>query len=150
MGFVHLPKRFDAPPETVFEHVVRTDRLPMWLAPIVSVSNAAERLDAVGAKMDAELKLGGRLLHTTWEVVKVDPPHSLRAIASAEEGGAADLWARLDRWDSATEMELELDYELPGGFVATVADKLFVERLITRDVMHSLETLRQMIATSAA
>jgi uncharacterized membrane protein len=39
-------------------------------------------------------------------------------------------------------MSIEVDYELPGGFVGGVADKLFVERAIERDIKHSLENFK--------
>jgi uncharacterized membrane protein len=43
---------------------------------------------------------------------------------------------------TGTDSRLELDYDLPGGFVGGIADKLFVERAIERDAKHSAENFK--------
>jgi hypothetical protein len=37
-----------------------------------------------------------------------------------------------------------MDYELPGGFFGGIADKLFMERQIERDIKHSNATFKAL------
>lgn len=37
-----------------------------------------------------------------------------------------------------------MDYELPGGFFGDIADRLFMERQIERDVKHSNENFKAL------
>jgi uncharacterized membrane protein len=47
-------------------------------------------------------------------------------------------------------MTIDLDYELPGGFLGGVADKLFAERAMARDVRHSSENFKALVEQEAA
>lgn len=140
MGYLHLTQHSEASPEALFGYAVRTDRLPTWLTLLVGLSAADDRLDTVGAAFTGDLRLGGTHLVTTWTVVEVAPPRKLRFSGSADDGSSADLWFRFARWNEGAEVRFELDYELSGGFLSTVVDRLFVERAIARDLKHSLGT----------
>jgi hypothetical protein len=41
-----------------------------------------------------------------------------------------------------------VDYQLPAGFLGELADKLFVERSVARDVQHSGENLKAIAEAS--
>lgn len=141
MGYLHLTKHSDAPPQELFRYATRTDRLSTWLTLLTSLSAGDETLDRVGASFAGDLRLGGHHLNTRWTVVEVEPPKRLQLTGHAADGGDATLWFRFARWNEGTEVRFELDYELPGGFLAGVVDRLFVERAIARDLKHSLGTL---------
>jgi hypothetical protein len=47
-------------------------------------------------------------------------------------------------------MTVDLDYELPGGFLGGVADKVFAERAMVRDVRHSSENFKALVEQEAA
>ena len=40
---------------------------------------------------------------------------------------------------------MEIDYELPAGLLGQIADKLFVERTIERDLRHSIESFKALV-----
>ena len=46
---------------------------------------------------------------------------------------------------TGTEVVLEVDYELPAGIFGKVADKLFIERAVERDLRHSIENFKAFI-----
>lgn len=50
----------------------------------------------------------------------------------------------LAAWDGGTELEFDLEYELPGGFVTSLADRIWVERAIAHDLKQSLRFLAQI------
>jgi hypothetical protein len=45
---------------------------------------------------------------------------------------------------------MTFDYELPGGFFGDMADKLFMERAIERDLRHSNQNLKALCEAKAA
>jgi uncharacterized membrane protein len=132
----------DAPPDRTFALAADAKRGPEWNNSIVEVKDVGGMLDTVGANYIAVLKLGGRRLETRWEVTKVEKPTLLELVASSPQGGRASSTTRFDAAGGGTDMSIEVDYELPGGFVGGMADKLFVERAIERDVKHSLENFK--------
>ncbi len=145
MGYVNITQHMEATPEVVFDFAADTRRLPLWLTLFTHVDVVGERLDHVGAKYDAVVKLGGQQIESTWEVTKVDPPRLLRLNGTAPDGGVATAWLTFGAWEGGCEMQFEIDYELPGGVVSGIADKLFVERSIARDLKHSLHNLQLIV-----
>jgi uncharacterized membrane protein len=142
MGHVRQMGHVDAPPDKAFALAVDAKRGPEWNNSIVEVKDVGGMLDTVGARYVAILKLGGRRLETRWEVTRVEKPTLLELVASSPQGGQASTTTRFEAAGGGTDMSIEVDYELPGGFVGGVADKLFVERAIERDIKHSLENFK--------
>ena len=44
-----------------------------------------------------------------------------------------------------TRAAVEVDYQLPAGFLGEVANRLFIERSVERDVRHTLENLKERV-----
>jgi uncharacterized membrane protein len=142
MGHVRQMSHVDAPPDKVFALTIDATRDPEWNSSVVEVKDVTGLLDRVGASYVAILKLGGRRLETRWEVSKVERPRLLELAATAPGGGHATSTTTFEPAGGGTDMTIEVDYELPGGFVGGVADKLFVERAIERDIKHSIENFK--------
>ena len=142
MGHVRQMGHVDAPPQKAFALTIDSSRDPEWNSSVVEVKDVTGKLDTVGASYVAILKLGGRRLETRWEVSKVEKPRLLEQTASSPAGGQATSTTTFEPAGGGTDITVEVDYELPGGFVGGVADKLFVERAIERDVKHSLENFK--------
>jgi hypothetical protein len=98
--------------------------------------------DTVGASYIAILKLGGRQLETRWEVTSDEGQRLAEFVASSAAGGRATSTTTLEPAGGGADLTIEVDYELPGGFVGGMADKLFVERAIERDIRHSMENVK--------
>lgn len=142
MGHVRHSGHVDAPPDMVFAFGVDAKRAPEWNGSVVEVRDVTGPLDTVGAAYTAILKLGGRQLETRWEVRKVDKPTLLELTASSAKGGNATSTTTFEPAGKGTDVTIEVDYELPGGFVGGMADKLFVEKAIERDIKHSMENMK--------
>jgi len=69
--------------------------------------------------------------------------------ASSPRGGTAHLLVRYEPDGSGTKLSTDLDYELPMGLFGNVADKLFAERAMTRDVHHSGENFKALVEEEA-
>lgn len=142
MGHVVNHVHVDAPPERTFELGIQAERYPEWEATLVEVKDATGPLDRVGASYTAMMKVGGRRLEGRWEVTRVERPRYLELRGTAPGGGQATVINRFEPAAGGTDLTFELDYELPGGFVGGLADKLFVERAIERDTRHSGENFK--------
>jgi hypothetical protein len=142
MGHVRQMGHVDVSPDRAFALTVDAERDPEWNSSVVEVKDVTGLLERVGASYTAILKLGGRRLETRWEATKVEKPRFLELAGSAPGGGHAISKTTFEPAGGGTDITVEVDYELPGGFVGGMADKLFVERAIERDIKHSLENFK--------
>lgn len=134
----------DAPPERVWDVITDPQRIPEYNVTIVEVTEASGRLDEVGARYTAVAKIYGRRLEGTWETTEVLPGRRLVARGSTPGGGQASVISTVEPADGGTRAGVEIEYELPAGFLGAVANKLFVERAVERDVRHSGENLKAL------
>jgi uncharacterized membrane protein len=142
MGHVRQTGHIDASPDKAFALAIDAARIPEWNSSVVEVKEINGSLDQVGSSYVSVLKLGGRPLESRWEVSRVESPGALEFTGTAPGGGRATAKNRFESAGGGTDLTIEVDYELPGGFVGGLADKLFVERSIERDVKHSVENFK--------
>lgn len=142
MGHILQTGHVDVPPEKAFAVAIDAARLPEWNSSVVEVKDISGLLDQVGASYVSVLKLGGRPLEGRWEVSRVESPRLLEYTGTAPGGGTATATNRFETAGLGTDLTIEIEYQLPGGFVGGMADKLFVERAIERDVKHSVENFK--------
>ena len=145
MGHIRQNFHVDAPRERVWELAADATRLPEWNTSFIEVKDVSGPLDRVGASYTSVLKLAGRRLEGRWELSRVEAPSLAELTGTAPGGGRATYTARYEAAGGGTEVTWELDYELPGGFVGDVADKLFVERANERDFKHSAENFKAIL-----
>ena len=144
MGHVLQSGHIDAPPDKAFALAIDATRTAEWNSSVVETKDITGSLDRVGASYVAVLKLGGRRLEGRWEVSKVEKPRLLEITGTVPGGGRATATNRFEPAGAGTDVTIEVDYDLPGGFVGGMADKLFVERSIDRDVKHSVENFKEI------
>ena len=149
MGQVHTTSHVDVAPEQAFEFGAQAERMPEWNASIVEVKDVGGPLDTAGAGYTAVMKLGGRKLEGHWAVTRVEKPLFAELRGTAPGGGTATWITRYAPAAGGTDITIELDYELPGGFIGGLADKLFVERAIERDLRHSSENFKAIVEAEA-
>jgi uncharacterized membrane protein len=142
MGHVLQTGHIDAPPDRAFALALDAARIPEWNSSVIEVKDISGSLDQVGSSYVSVLKLAGRRLDGRWEVSRVESPRVLEFAGTAPGGGRATSKNRFEPAGDGTDLTIEIDYELPGGFVGGMADKLFVERAIERDVKHSVENFK--------
>ncbi len=142
MGSIRQTSHIDVPPEKVFALAIDAKRVAEWNASVIETKDVTGSLDQVGASYTAVLKLGGRHLESRWQVSRVEQPGLLEITGTAPGGGRVTALNRFESAGTGTDSSLELDYDLPGGFVGGIADKLFVERAIERDAKHSAENFK--------
>ena len=149
MGHIHHEYHIDAPPEVAWAVGRDPDRMPEWNTTTVSVKDVSGPIDREGATYTTVSKVVGRPLDIKWHVERVDPAHMAEITASSPRGGSAHLVIRYEPDGSGTKLSTDLDYELPMGFLGNVADRLFAERAMIRDVHHSSENFKALVEEEA-
>ncbi len=142
MGHVVLTTHVEATPEQVFDFAAKPERIPEWHASLIEVKSVSGPLDAVGASYTGVMKVAGRRLDGRWVVTEVERPSQMTQRGTAPGGGSMTLIMRCAAAAGATDVTVELDCELPGGFVGGLADHLFIERAIERDLKHTMENFK--------
>ena len=134
----------DAPPERVWQAAIDANRLPEWQTSVVEVGDVSGPLDRVGARYASVNRLAGRPIEGEWEVTRAEPNRLLELRGTAPGGGRALNRVTFTPTDGGTDVAVEFEYELPGGFLGQFANRLFVERAVQRDVRHSGENFKAL------
>ena len=144
MAHLRLTAHYDAPIERVFELAVDYQRYPEWNVSYEAIKEVVGPPDEVGTKINGVMKLLGRKLEGTGTVTEVQRPTFLK-IAGAGSGGSVTTIYRFTSVAGGTDAVLEGEYVLPAGIFGKVADRLFVERAVERDLRHSLENFKAFV-----
>jgi len=146
MTDLRMTAHFDVPIEKVFELAKDYKRYPEWNVSYSEVDQVTGPTDMVGTKFHATMKLLGRPIEGWAEVAEVETPRLIKLIGTAKDGGKLTV---IDRFTpvgiAGTDVEMQVAYELPAGMLGKVADKLFVEKSIERNLRHSLENFKALV-----
>lgn len=149
MGHIRESIHVDAPITQVWELSANCERYPEWQTGIVEVRDCTSPIDHVGARYTVVYKSMGRKLEATFQVTRAEKPRLLEEKGTVAGGGHGTSLQTLEPADGGTDVTLTLDYELPGGFVGGMADKLFMERALERDIRHSNENFKALCEAEA-
>ncbi|MDP9442555.1 MAG: SRPBCC family protein [Actinomycetota bacterium] len=134
----------DAPPEAVFDELVDLHRLDRWSTITVSHEGSTDTLQA-GHEFKQSIRIAGINLPTEWRCVQYDPPNAVAYEATALGGGRLEMRQVVTLTDAGSRVELTVDYDLPGGFLGDLLDRLYVERRNEREAEHSLQNLKDLV-----
>ena len=150
MTLLRVTEHFEAPPERIFELGVDFKRYPEWNVSYTEIKEIVGPPDAVGTKIHSVMKLLGRPIEGWGEIVEIEKPRLMKIVGSSEQGGKMTQIYRLTPVTMGTDFDVEIEYELPAGFLGQIADKLFVERSVERDLRHSLENFKALVEANVA
>jgi uncharacterized membrane protein len=145
MTTVRMKGHFDAPIERVFELGSDFKRYPEWNAAYSDIKEVIGPPDKVGTRILGVTKVLGRHMEGWGDIVEVDPPRLLKVSGKGLEGGTVTTTYRYTPAGTGTDYEFEGEYELPAGFLGQIADKLFVEKAVERDLRHSIENFKALV-----
>jgi uncharacterized protein YndB with AHSA1/START domain len=140
--------RYDAPIERVFALATDFERYPEWNVNYAEIKDVSGPV-VVGTRVTGIMRFMGRQVEGTGEIIEVDPPHLIRMSGTRPEGGHMDMTYRFTPAEPGTEYEFEIDYELPPGIIGQIADRLFVERAVDRDLRHTIENFEALLVAEA-
>jgi uncharacterized membrane protein len=145
MTSLRITGHYDVPIEKVFELGTDFKRYPEWNVSYLEVKEVTGPPDRVGTRIHAVMRLIGRTLEGWAEVAEVEKPRYMKLTGTSFEGGKTTVIYRLTPAGTGTDFETEIEYELPAGIFGQIADKLFVEKTIERDLRHSMESFKALV-----
>ncbi|HET9084247.1 MAG TPA: SRPBCC family protein [Candidatus Limnocylindrales bacterium] len=144
MNQLRFTQHFEVPVEQAFELAIDYKRLPEWNVSYVAVDEVTGPPDKVGTKIYAKIRLLGRTMEGWAKIVEIERPRLVRMTGTSTQGGSLTTTYRFTPVGTGSDIEILAEYELPGMF-GQVADKLFVQKAIERDVRHSLENFKAFV-----
>jgi uncharacterized membrane protein len=143
MGHLRLSEHINAPIDHVWEMNASCERLPEWNVNIVEVRDCPGRLDRVGARVTTVARVFGRKIEGTQETTRADKPHTYALKLSGAGGLKASVTITNAEARGGTDGTVDVEYELPMGMFAGVAEKL-LGGSIERDLRHSMENFKAL------
>lgn len=133
----------NAPVEQVEALLNDPQRLPEWYPGVTTVAPSPGYPVEVGSTCKITYKAGGMTMESKFTTTE-SVPQSKRAFQM--EG----MITGTNRWDlspegSGTNVTVTIDYEMAGGGLGKIADKLIVERMNDKNAATSLENLKSMV-----
>jgi carbon monoxide dehydrogenase subunit G len=141
MGHHRVSEHIDAPIDHVWEIFASCERFPEW-AP-VEVKDCQGRRDHVGARATTVVRFFGRKLEGTQETTRADKPHTFALKLSGAGAVKATADFTFTEARGGTDMTEDLEYELPMGMFAGVAEKL-LQGSIERDLRRGTENFKAL------
>jgi hypothetical protein len=140
----------EAPVELVFGVYTQPERIPDWQT-AVHVTPLVSRPELVGNEYLARYKVVGKLVQGRFRIVDAEAPSYLRVEA---QGLGIRLWYATTFTPTGphTRIDVDGDYDVPSNALAHLADRLFIEKAVQRDVDYAhanLKALCEALARSA-
>jgi uncharacterized membrane protein len=144
MAHLLLTAHFEAPIEHVFELAADYKRYPEWSVSHEEMREVVGPPDQVGTRFHGVMTFLGRKMEGWGEVTEVDQPRLLKTVGTGSGGSVTTIY-RFMPAATGTDAELSIDYELPAGLFGKVADKVFIQRAVERDMRHSMENFKAFV-----
>ena len=135
--------------EQVFEALTDLDLLPVWSTITVETHGTPRKPIGEGDTFTQTLRVLGRNLESNWTVTQLERPRRVAYSSEARGGGLLRMVQTVEEADGASRVDVELDYELPGGFVGELFDSAYAERRNERELEHSLHNLKELVEARA-
>jgi uncharacterized membrane protein len=131
--------------EQVFEALTDLDLLPVWSTITVETHGTPRKPIEVGDTFVQTLRVLGRNLESDWEVTQLDRPQRVAYSSESPGGGMLRMVQSVEEAADGCRVDVELDYELPGGLVGELFDSAYAERRNERELEHSLHNLKELL-----
>jgi uncharacterized protein YndB with AHSA1/START domain len=143
----HIRREIDltASPEHAFALLTDLDRLPEWATIVVDTRDVSELPLRAGCTFRQTVRVMGRELESEWKVTELEPERLIAYEATSPGGGSLAMKQSLLPENGGTRVVLEIDYELPGGFLGELLDRAVVEAQNEREAERSLQRLKPIV-----
>ena len=132
----------NAPLAAVNAFMDQVDRIPDWFEGITKVEAEAGYPNQVGTKAEFTAKSAGLTVVSNFTLTKRDD--SVREFEIEGMMSGTNKWSLREEGE-ITHLDLVVDYELSGGVLGKIMDRLLVERTYDSNSETSLQNLKRMI-----
>ena len=118
------------------------DRLPEWYAGITKAAS-----DGIFPEPGGKVKLTYKAAGITFELSQTSLEYEAGKVGKYKmEGMITGINEVIfEPVDEGTRFTLKFDYEMPGGGVGKIVDKLVVERMNAKNLEESLESIKALV-----
>ena len=143
MTTINKSIEINAPLEQIEAVLNDPQRLPEWYPGVSEVDPSPGYPHEVGSTCKITYKAGGMTMESNFSTTE-DVPHASRTFKM--DG----MITGTNRWDmsqegNTTKISVSIDYEMAGGGLGKIADKLIIERMNDKNATASLENLKAMV-----
>ena len=150
MAKIDRSTKVNAAPEQVFEALTDLDLLPVWSTITVETHGTPRKPIGEGDTFTQILRVLGRNVESNWEVTQLDRPRKVAYSSEAPGGGMLRMVQTVEEAEGGSRVDVELDYELPGGLIGELFDSAYAERRNERELEHSLHNLKELLEARAS
>jgi uncharacterized membrane protein len=136
MGKVRIQAHVEAPIEAVFDYSADISHAPEWNVMTIDMAGDAP-LSKVGDRFTGTMKFLGRTYTGEGEVTAFERPRVIAFVSTSPDGGHQNWTTRYTPAGTGTDLETEVDYEVPMGLVGAIGNRLFVEKMVQRALQQS-------------
>jgi len=135
------------PPEEIFDYITDLDRLTEWATMVKETRDLGDRPIKQGTTFSQTIKAAGSVdIDCDWHVKQLQRPRHVHYEATAPDGGQMQMSQTIMPLDGGrSKVEIDLDYEVPGGILGQIADKLVFEGQNEKEADASLENLKRIL-----
>ncbi|MDQ3553123.1 MAG: SRPBCC family protein [Chloroflexota bacterium] len=147
MSHIARTIEIDRSPEEIFEYLTDLDRLTEWATMVKETRDLGERPIQQGTTFSQTIKAAGSVeIDCDWHVKQLEPPRHVHYEATAPDGGEMQMSQTVTRLDGGrSRVEIALDYEVPGGILGQIADRLVFEGQNEKEADTSLANLKRIL-----
>lgn len=143
MTLINKSVTINAPVSQVQAFMDNSEITPEWYEGMESLTPSPGYPTKVGSTAVIEIKAGGMTMESNLEVTESEP-EKLRVFAMDGMIVGTNRWTIRPDGD-VTHIDLTIDYEMKGGGIGKIMDKLFVERINDKNAEASLANLKNHI-----
>ncbi|MBA2757389.1 MAG: SRPBCC family protein [Chloroflexi bacterium] len=135
------------PPEEIFDYITDLDRLAEWATMVKETRDLGDRPIKQGTTFSQTIKAAGSVdIDCDWHVKQLQRPRHVHYEATAPDGGQMQMSQTIMPLDGGrSKVEIDLDYDVPGGVLGQIADKLVFEGQNEKEADTSLENLKRIL-----
>ena len=147
MAHITRSIEIDTSPEEIFDYITDLDRLTEWATIVKETRDLGDRPIQQGTTFSQTVKAAGSVeIDCDWHVKQLERPRHVHYEATAPDGGEMQMSQTVTRLDDGrSKVEIDLDYEVPGGILGQIADKLIFEGQNEKEADTSLENLKRIL-----
>jgi ribosome-associated toxin RatA of RatAB toxin-antitoxin module len=148
MSHLSTSLRIEASPSDVFDLIADPARSPEWQTLLVEMTDIAGRPGGVGSSFGGFYRVAGRKLAGRFVVTAAERP-TVFQVNGTTTGGWARWTTMLTPTETGCEIQVNLEYELPGEIIGSLFGMLTGNR-IEREFKRTYENLKQVVEVGTA
>jgi hypothetical protein len=148
MSHLSTTLRIEAPASAVFDLIADPARSPEWQSLVVEMGDITGRHGAIGSSFVGFYQVAGRKLAGRFIVTASERP-TVFQVNGTTTGGWARWTTMIEPAGPACELQVKLEYELPGEIVGSLFGLLTGNR-IEREFRRTYDNLRRLAETGTA